>query len=298
TIMDPGTHEITLTVSDPDYSKTTELTVIIEPRGGTEPLPNPNDGDDGPGTNWLLIVGILVAIIIVGVVLFIATSEKRTERQEEKMDAIQDTEEERKAMEQARGAPRVITTESSAAAADAGGEVEGEDYEDIGASDRALAMEATVTEEASADVKKLFSGVGDAGPERTEEEKESMRLENQKRQYQNAIGRLPYGIPSKELADMDWVALASVLVTGEKKMVEGGKDVTQIEGRWYYSDHEDTGTFLKEHGKKEEPKKVAPKAAPSMTDVEMLRKLEERFVLGEISEETYNRLREKYEGDE
>ncbi len=30
----------------------------------------------------------------------------------------------------------------------------------------------------------------------------------------------------------------------------------------------------------------------------LLAKLEERFVLGEISEETYNKLRKKYEGDE
>ena len=30
----------------------------------------------------------------------------------------------------------------------------------------------------------------------------------------------------------------------------------------------------------------------------LLAKLEERFVLGEISEETYNKLREKYKGDE
>jgi hypothetical protein len=87
------------------------------------------------------------------------------------------------------------------------------------------------------------------------------------------------------------VKLASALATGEKKAVEGGRQVTRIEGRWYYSDHEDTGTFLKEHGRKEEER--APKA-PSTDKEKLLAKLEERFILGEISEETYKDLKGKY----
>ena len=118
-----------------------------------------------------------------------------------------------------------------------------------------------------------------------------MRIENEKRHYQNAIGRLPYGIPSKELADKDWVELAGCLATCEKRTVEGGKEVAQIDGRWYYSDREDTGTFLKEHGKKKEER--APKA-PSSDKDKLLAKLEERFILGEITEETYKELKEKY----
>jgi hypothetical protein len=123
-----------------------------------------------------------------------------------------------------------------------------------------------------------------------------MRLDNLKRKYQNAIGRLPYGIPSKELAGMDWVELSSLLATGDKRTVEGGAEVTQVNGRWYHSDADDTGTFLKEHGKKEEPKKEkAPKTTPDLSNEEMLRKLEERFVLGEISEKAYLELKKKYE---
>jgi len=120
-----------------------------------------------------------------------------------------------------------------------------------------------------------------------------MRLENLKRKYQNAIGRLPYGIPSKELAGKDWVELAHMLSTGETKTVEGGKEVTNIGGRWYFSDHDDTGTFLKEHGAKKEERR--PKA-PSSDKEKLLAKLEERFILGEISEDTYRELKEKYEG--
>ena len=94
---------------------------------------------------------------------------------------------------------------------------------------------------------------------------------------------------------MDWVVLANALATGERKQVEGGKEVTLVKGRWYYSDHEDTGTFLKEHGAK--PKEAPKRAAGPATDKEvLLAKLEERFILGEISEETYKELQRKYEG--
>jgi uncharacterized membrane protein len=303
-ILEPGTHLITLTVSDPDFNKTTTVTLVIEPREGTEPPPPPDDDDNGPGTNWVMIVGILVVVVVVGAVLFIATGKKRTEKYEEKMDAEEDAEEKRQALEGARDAIKdladkweddVAEGDTRAKADAAGWEAEGDDYDEIdpGHSEGTLTMEAAVTAEASDDVKKLFTGVGTAGTERSEEEKEAMRIENEKRQYQNAIGRLPYGIPSKELANMDWVDLASCLSTCEKKTVEGGKEVAQIEGKWYYSDREDTGTFLKEHGKKKEERK--PKA-PSSDKEKLLAKLEERFILGEISEDTYKELKEKYGG--
>ena len=304
TIMDPGTHEITLTVSDPDYQKMDTITIVIEPRGGTEPPPPPDDDDTGPDTNWALIVGIVVALAVIGAVLFIATGKRRTERYEVKMDAEEDAEEKRQSLERTRDAIKDLADEweddlaegeTKAKAEAAGWEAEGDDYEEIdaGHTGGTLTMDAAVTKEASADVKKLFTGVGVAEAERSPEEKEAMRIENEKRQYQNAIGRLPYGIPSKELADMDWVDLASCLATCEKKTVEGGKEVAQIDGRWYYTDREDTGTFLKEHGAK--PKPQAPKAVTTDKD-KLLAKLEERFILGEISEDTYKSLRDKYSG--
>ncbi|MCJ2540009.1 MAG: Ig-like domain-containing protein, partial [Candidatus Thermoplasmatota archaeon] len=304
TIMDPGTHEITLTVSDPDFQKTDMIIIVIEPRGGTEPPPPPDDDDTGPGTNWMLIVGIVVALAVIGAIVFIATGKSRTERYEAKMDAEEDAEEKRQSLERTRDAIKdladewegdVAEGETKAKADAAGWEAEGDDYSeiDMGTSEGTLTMEATVTKEASADVQKLFTGVGGAKTERSEEEKEAMRIENEKRQYQNAIGRLPYGIPSKELADMDWVDLAGCLATCEKRTVEGGKEVAHIDGRWYYTDREDTGTFLKEHGAK--PKAERPKAVTTDRD-KLLAKLEERFILGEISEDTYKSLRDKYSG--
>ena len=150
-----------------------------------------------------------------------------------------------------------------------------------------LSMEAKATEAPSSDVAALWADIGADAPA-APVDKETLRIDDLKRKYQNAIGRLPYGIPSPALRDMDWVDLASALATGEKRTVEGGKETTSIDGRWYYSDHEDTGTFLKEHGAK-------PKGSATRSDKQdLLSKLEERFILGEISEESYRELKEKF----
>jgi hypothetical protein len=154
-----------------------------------------------------------------------------------------------------------------------------------------LSMEARVTDQASEEIQALFDDIDENGTAPVVEDAEELRLESLKRKYQNAIGRLPYGIPAPELRDRDWVALAAALATGERKTVEEGREVTRIDGRWYFSDMKDTSTFLKEHGAK--PKAAAPKK-PATDNKDLLMKLEERFILGEITEETYKELVKKY----
>ena len=147
-------------------------------------------------------------------------------------------------------------------------------------------------------VQALFDDMETEEPAVDEAELEEMRLDNLKRMYQNAIGRLPYGIPSEKLKDMDWVKLAAALATGEKKTLPDGMEITEIDGRWYYSDDKDSSTFLKEHGVKpkvEEPKKKEV-VEPAPDKKKLLAKLEERFIMGEISEEVYNELKKKYGG--
>ena len=124
---------------------------------------------------------------------------------------------------------------------------------------------------------------------------EALRVENLKRKYQTAIGRPPYGIPAQELKDNDWTWLAAALATGQKKDTPDGREVTLIEGRWYFSDVKDASSFLKEHGAKPKVEAKKPVVAPTMDKATILAKLEERLVMGEISEETYNQLRKKYE---
>jgi len=155
-----------------------------------------------------------------------------------------------------------------------------------------------VEQQVTSEVESLFATpTEETEPIISEEEQEQLRLDNLKRKYQNAIGRLPYGIPSKELAGGEWVDLASALATGEKKETPGGREMTEIDGRWYYSDVKDTGTFLKEYGPKhKEGKKVAKEAAVVTADkTDLLAKLEERFILGEVSEEAYFSLKDKLE---
>jgi hypothetical protein len=215
------------------------------------------------------------------------------------MEEADEAEYKREHMERARAAVKAAADHLEAERAEAKEAewVEDDDFEEVevATADSQLRIEAKVTEAASEDTARLWEGVSEVD-DKSEAEKQALKLENLKRQYHNAISRLPYGIPSKEIADRDWVDLAAALATGQKKAVEGGKEVTNIDGRWYFSDHEDTGSFLKEHGAK--PKPEAPKAAPPVATGKeaLLAKLEERFILGEISEETYKELKQKYGG--
>ncbi|MCK5253635.1 MAG: VCBS repeat-containing protein, partial [Thermoplasmata archaeon] len=297
TLKEEGTHTITVTVRDPDFEKRTDITVVIEPQEDVTPPPPPNGNGVGTGTNWAVIAVIIVVLVIVGVVVIMVVGKRTTERYEAKMDDEEEAEEKRVALERTAQAIKDVADEweselegaKAQQATKAAAIAEGWEMEEIEVESTAgqLSMEAKVTEAPTGDVQKLWAGVSEPGTERSPEEMEALRVENLKRKYQNTIGRLPYGIPSKELADRDWVELASALVTGEKRTLPDGRETTNIEGRWYYSDPDDTGSFLKEHGAK--PKPQAPKAAATEKD-KLFAKLEERFIMGEISEETYKSL--------
>jgi hypothetical protein len=288
-ILEPGIHKITLTVRDPDFSKTTTMDVEIKTREVVEPPPPP-DGDDEPSIiNWVLWIGLIAGLVMVGAVFYVLTTKRRTEEAE----ATDEEEYKREHMERAHEAVKAAAEylESEREEAEAAKEYEEIEIDTDAIPSTGLSMEAHKTEAASTETEKLWAGISET--EESEEEREALRIENLKRSYQNAIGRLPYGIPSKELADREWVDLANALATGEKKNLPDGQETTEIDGRWYYSDVKDTGTFLKEHGEK--PKKEAPKEAEVAPDkAELLAKLEERFSMGEISEKAYHELKKKY----
>ncbi len=298
-----GNHTITHTVRDPDFQRTATITLVLEAEEDVTPPPPPDDNDVDPGTNWTLVAIIVVVLVVVGVVGFLVVGKRTTESYEARMDAEEEEEEKRLALErtaqaikdvadrwetEAEVAKDTAAVEATRAAAEAEGwemeEFEAEpsaDQSDLGAGVAQAARASWVSEEEPTE---------QASPEDTE----ARRVEDLKRTYQNAIGRLPFGVPSRELASWDWVDLTSALVTGEKRTVEGDREVTAIDGRWYYSDPDDLTSFLKEHvvRTEEAPGRVEPEPADKAT---LLVKLEERFILGEISEETYNTLRKKYE---
>jgi hypothetical protein len=299
-LQDAGIHVITLTVTDGEFEKMRTVEIEILPRED-EPEPViPNGNGHQEEQNYGLVLGIVVVLVIVGVGFFVVATRRRTERLEEADEEhymrsqvehmAKAVKEAADLIENGREDAEVAEAEPSETPAPDEIQVETEAAPSIG-----LSMTAKETETADAETMALFGRSRAAPPVMSEEEREQLRMDNLKRKYQNAIGRLPYGIPSPELRDWDWVELASVLATGAKKTAPDGSEITEVEGRWYYSDEKDIGTFLKEHGakpKREEPKKAGVEVT---TDKEVLMaKLEERFIMGEISEETYNKLMEKY----
>jgi hypothetical protein len=303
-ILEPGLHRITLTVSDPDFSKTVSVDVDIKPLEDVTPPPPPPDDDDEPSSiNWVLWIGLIAVLVIVGATLYVLTTRRKTSE----TAAIYEQEYELEHMEPAPETMKATVDHVEEGTSEAGidaevqapteppEEAEIEIEGSVSLPSTTLSIEAKKTQAADEATMALFTDEEAAEPVMTDEEREELRIENLKRTYQNAIGRLPYGIPSKELADRDWVDLAAALATGEKKTLPDGQETTEILGRWYYSDAMDTGTFLKEHGAKAKQEKAKKREdTPESNKEELLAKLEERFIIGDISEKAYEELKRKY----
>jgi uncharacterized membrane protein len=301
-----GTYNITLKVTDGEFTKSASVLVTIEPKDiPTPPPPPPPDDDDDGGISYGLIAGAVIFLAIVFIVVFFVATRRRAD----KLEAQDEVEEKREAFKQMAAAVKETADKLEAEVAEKKA-TEAIVIEQVGGttavgatSARAgeLSMAPKETEAASAEVQKLFQDVGwqEMGEEpEPSAADEAMRLDNLKRKYQTAIGRLPYGIPSAALKDKDWNWLASALATGERKTLPDGREVTQVEGRWYYTDVKDASSFLTEHGAKPKPAEaVKVKAAAAAAPVDratLLAKLEERYILGEISEKRYEELRKKY----
>lgn len=123
----------------------------------------------------------------------------------------------------------------------------------------------------------------------------------------NTILRIPGGL-NRRLMGYDMWALAEKIVDGERSTAPNGRPVVTIDGRRYYSDPDDLSTFLSEVDDdgaedegprtKKKPSKKAKKDEAGPSDEEkrqqMLDKLDQRLIDGDISEGTYERLRKKY----
>jgi hypothetical protein len=304
-----GEHVITVTVTDGEFQKTDSVTIEVVPADTTGPGPGPGPGDDpsddpkadGGSFSTGLMVALLAVLIAAGAGGYVIVS-RRKEQPEEEPEPELDEREALQAIADMVG-EAADALEEAKNGDNGNGDVNGQDMwveteeqngievASTGVAEAQLSMEATVTEAAPAEVEALFADIETNGNGHSEQDSEELRMDNLKRKYANTIGQLPYGIPSAALKDRDWNELASALATGDKKTVEGDREVTDIDGHWYYSDIGEPSSFLKEHGAK-------PKAQPKATNGtgDLLAKLEERFIMGEISEETYRELKEKYGG--
>jgi hypothetical protein len=298
-MAEDGDHLITLTISDGEFERTASINIIINPDDviDDDPPDKPKPGDDKGIPIWML--GALAIIVIIGTVLFLVSSKRRAEHKEAEDEAEFVEGEKRDGLQRTAKAIKEVADkyekdlEASRAEEEVPKEIEIEGSVHLPST--GLTIEAARTESDSEEVEELFEGISEV-EETSTEDREELRLVNLKRNYQNAIGRLPYGIPAAALKDRDWVNLASDLATGEKDTLPDGKEITSIKGHWYYSDADDSSTFLKEHDAKpvEEEEKEPP--VGDVADSALLRKLEERFILGEISEKAYNELKKKYGG--
>jgi len=157
-LTDVGTHVITMTVTDGGFEKRATVTVVITAKDVVEPPPpNGNGGTEEP-LNYALIVGIVAAIVILGVVLLIARTRKRTDEGE----AADEDEYKRDHMERAHAAVKDAADTLEAGKADAPKddllpELEEIDVETTGMPQMSLTMEAKKTEAASAQTMALFA---------------------------------------------------------------------------------------------------------------------------------------------
>ncbi len=302
-IAEPGTHTIMLTVNDGEFQKTDSIVIEVLPDDTTDPDPHPDpdptDNGSGGGPISGLMVGLLAVLLVAGAAGFAIVTKRRADRtfadddEEDTGKVLDEKAALRRMAEAVRESADIL--EESKENGDTWVETEVEDGIEVSTAPvpaMQLSMEAKVAERASSDVARLWKDIDENGKTVAGEDREALRLDNLKRKYHNAIGRLPYGIPSSRLNEMEWIELASALATGPKRTVEDGREVTEIDGRWYYSDMEDTGSFLKEHGGRPDENE---RKGSTRTDREtLLATLEERFIMGEITEDTYKELKEKY----
>jgi hypothetical protein len=122
-----------------------------------------------------------------------------------------------------------------------------------------------------------------------EEDKEHI---SQIREVMKALTNIPRGLPSS-LWNWSISDLAKAVVDGTKRTAPDGTPLVEINNSWYIVDASNAGTYMNEW-KDEEP---TVKGRTKEEREEMLVKLEDRLVEGKISEETYERLRKKYEDD-
>ena len=267
-----GVHIITMAVTDGDYTVEEWIKITIKAVGGGGNNGGGGGGgggdDDSTGLTFGIIIAVIVAVAVVGAFLFM-----RTQRTAQKTVVVPtgysldgpDPTAAPEAAEKPADEPADVATEplepvgllpelepsapvdtvEPGAAEPASGELV---VPDVSAPAEAAAEPEAPTPDRVAAPERVGTISSKSflldKPVVTEEEK---ALDELKRLYQNTIGILPFGVPAPELASWDWVEIAVAMANGEKKTLPDGREITKVDGRWYYSDTEDTKSFLKEH---------------------------------------------------
>jgi len=112
------------------------------------------------------------------------------------------------------------------------------------------------------------------------------------REVMKGLTAMPRGLPTS-LWGKDIPELARQIVDGPKKKTRDGTMIVEIDGKWYNADHTNGSSFLLEG--KEDASGGASGDITQLEREERLAKLEDALLEGNISEEMYERLKNKYQ---
>jgi hypothetical protein len=245
---DAGAHNITLTVTDGEYSKEVWVHMVV----GEEPLPPPPPPPkEEEGNLWLYLTIAIVAVLVVLGALFIVSRRKR-----EKAEEAEEAEEvppEVTAAEERRAALKGFADAMKETADQFEKEWKAEPAEEEGPIEvagtgmvpsSAASHKMRLSERTSEETAKLWDDVEKETPTIDEAEKEALRQANLQRMVQSAIQALPYGIPAPALRHIPPHLLAEEVVKGSRHTLPDGRELVAVRGAWYHADHEDSSTFL------------------------------------------------------
>ncbi len=244
--LSQGTHNITVEVTDGEFTVPTSITLVVNKQdgGGGGGGTGDNGGSEGSGISTFLIVGIVAAIVIIGVAFFVVKNRSIpiAEAPPPPMDMPdRKAEEEELRKPVAKAAPEAKPAPEPEAAPEAG------PMADQAPSPEYSLDYAVAAAPVEQEVSRKLEAVAMDTTLLAEADPEKVLLDNRKREYQTAISQLDFGVPAKELAGMDWYEVAAALATGEQKELDDGRKVTKIDDNWFYSDTEDLKTFLRRH---------------------------------------------------
>jgi hypothetical protein len=269
-----GIHNITVRVSDGEFVLEAWIVLeIVEPY--VPPPPEPEKPFLETTSGLGLMLGVIIAVVVVA--LLVVTRSRRKDVEPESPSS-QPAEDPVIVMDVVEGSHKYSS-----------------EMESLGEELGKLADELEATKESPTDDTPALSTPAAIVPEaedmtQTSEETQAEREHAVKvREVMRSLTQLPRGLPSS-LIDHELSDLALVIVDGPKRQAPNGTTLVEVDGKWYTADHRRTSTFLQLW--KDDSTTYGD---PDDERQRKLEQLEERLLDGSISEETYERLRKKYE---
>jgi len=267
-----GVHKVTVTVSDGTFERSAwiKLTILEPYVPPPPPEEEPNLLTEPTGILTILIVVILVVVVVA----WMMARSRSQQREEVQAEAPVPTD----LSVEVEDDPEVALAALSQELGQMATELEGHREMEKAQAPPPAPLETAIVPTVGV-VKEISA-----------EEKADREHATRVRDVGKALTQLPRGLPTT-LGNKDLSQLARDIVDGPKRTGPDGSPLVQVDGRWYNMDHTNVGTFLQEH-------KDADGSRTSGGDTDRATKLEQletRLLEGKISEETYDRLRKKYE---